>query len=53
MAPMAGGDTGGYVDTKAAAQMLESGNTGPMTAYADGRESLREQLARAGRILLT
>ena len=48
MAPMAGGDTGGYVDMKAAAQMLESGNTGPLTAYAADAKAFANSLrARA------
>ncbi len=30
-----GGDTGGYIDPKAAAQIIHSGNSGPMRTYAD------------------
>ena len=30
---MPGGDTGGYIDPKAAAQIIHSGNSGPMRTY--------------------
>ena len=32
---MPGGDTGGYIDPKAAAQIIHSGNSGPMRTYVD------------------
>ena len=47
MDAMAGGDTDGYMDAKTAAQIIHSGNPGPMRTYAgDAREfatALRDQ----------
>ncbi len=47
MPAMAGGDTDGYMDAKAAAQIIHSGNPGPMRTYAgDARDfasALRDQ----------
>jgi hypothetical protein len=47
MQPMPGGDTGGYVDPKAAAQIIHSGNAGPMRAYAGDAKSFASSLRAA------
>src|SRR3954469_12916036 len=41
---MAGGDTGGYLDPKAAAQIIHSGNSGPMRTYAGDAKSFADSL---------
>ncbi len=47
MESMAGGDTGGYLDPKAAAQIIHSGNSGPMRAYAGDARSFASSLRAA------
>jgi hypothetical protein len=51
---MAGGDTGGYLDPKAAAQIIHSGNPGPMRAYAEeARKFAGDLVADADRFSLS
>jgi ESX-1 secreted protein B PE domain/Excreted virulence factor EspC, type VII ESX diderm len=53
MNSMPGGDTGGYVDPKAAAQIIHSGNSGPMRTYAtDARDFANSLRAAADRYSL-
>ena len=53
MAAMPGGDTGGYLDAKAAARIIHSGNSGPMRAYASDARSFADSLrSAAGRYSL-
>ena len=47
MESMAGGDTGGYLDPKAAAQIIHSGNSGPMRTYASDARSFASSLRAA------
>ena len=44
MESMPGGDTGGYVDPKAAAQIIHWGNSGSMRAYAGDAKSFASSL---------
>ncbi len=41
---MAGGDTAGYMDAKTAAQIIHSGNPGPMRAYAGDARAFANSL---------
>jgi hypothetical protein len=47
METMPGGDTGGYIDPKAAAQIIHSGNPGPMRTYANDATSFASRLRAA------
>jgi hypothetical protein len=47
MQPVPGGDTGGYLDPKAAAQIIHSGNSGPMRTYASDAKSFASSLRAA------
>ena len=44
MAAMNGGDTGGYLDPKTAAQLIHSGDPGPMRTYADDARDFASRL---------
>lgn len=53
MDSMPGGDTGGYIDPKAAARIVHSGNSAPMRAYAsDARDFANSLRAAADRYSL-
>jgi hypothetical protein len=47
MEAMPGGDTGGYLDPKAAAEIIHSGNSGAMRSYASDAKSFANSLRAA------